>query len=192
MVQRACIMKTNLFFLVALLSFGQLSNGWQIFPEFTQQFRIQSKYCRSRPGYPLAQENRALASNNSEPADEEQAKKNNQGQPSDGIKIPTSTPQTRKLQLAFTCKICDHRNNHFINKVAYTEGVVIVKCPGCSNRHLIADPKGLLDMPGFVNVQQYAASQGEKVQTNLPDLEKLNLELKQGEDGNVQIIPKIE
>ncbi|KDQ50137.1 hypothetical protein JAAARDRAFT_142443 [Jaapia argillacea MUCL 33604] len=46
-----------------------------------------------------------------------------------------------RLSLTFTCTVpnCSHRSSHFFTKRAYEKGIVIVQCPGCKNRHLIAD-----------------------------------------------------
>ena len=47
--------------------------------------------------------------------------------------------ESGKFQLQFTCKVCDTRSSRIISKLAYTKGVIIVKCPECENNHLIAD-----------------------------------------------------
>ncbi|CED84677.1 Uncharacterized conserved protein [Phaffia rhodozyma] len=38
--------------------------------------------------------------------------------------------------------LCHHRSTHQFSKQAYTQGIVLVQCPGCQNRHLIADHLG--------------------------------------------------
>ncbi|KAK0543072.1 hypothetical protein OC845_006305 [Tilletia horrida] len=49
-----------------------------------------------------------------------------------------------RLSLTFTCTAagCGHRSTHEFSKQAYTKGIVLVQCPGCHNRHLIADHLG--------------------------------------------------
>lgn len=48
----------------------------------------------------------------------------------------------RRLFLSFKCKKCETTVRRTISHLAYKKGVVIVKCPGCENNHLIADNLG--------------------------------------------------
>jgi len=46
--------------------------------------------------------------------------------------------------IQFTCTVpdCGTRSSHEFSKKSYEKGIVIVQCPGCKNRHLIADHLG--------------------------------------------------
>ena len=80
-------------------------------------------------------------------------------------KEPVSVPLGKlegKMQLMYTCKVCETRNSHIISKKAYTEGVVFVKCKQCENNHLIADNlKWFRDSK--TNIEDLLAEKGEKV-----------------------------
>ena len=49
---------------------------------------------------------------------------------------------SEKMQIVFTCNVCQERSSRIISKQAYTQGVIIIRCYGCNNNHLIADNLG--------------------------------------------------
>ncbi|KAF8074594.1 DNL zinc finger-domain-containing protein [Lyophyllum atratum] len=67
-----------------------------------------------------------------------------------GTLAPTTTAQPlpeeveARLSMTFTCTApdCGERSTHQFSRRAYERGVVLVQCPGCKNRHLIADHLG--------------------------------------------------
>ncbi|EGF84268.1 hypothetical protein BATDEDRAFT_22160 [Batrachochytrium dendrobatidis JAM81] len=69
-----------------------------------------------------------------------------------------------RMIIGFTCKVCKHRSYKSMSKKAYTTGVVMIKCDGCKNTHLIADHLGWFDStkpPG--TIEDIMREKGETV-----------------------------
>lgn len=80
--------------------------------------------------------------------------------------LKVDTPQ---LMIAFTCTKCDTRSSHTFSKQAYTKGTVLIQCPGCKNRHLIADNLKIF-RDNNVNLEDILRAKGELVATTTDDL----------------------
>ncbi|CAG8608928.1 8965_t:CDS:2 [Acaulospora morrowiae] len=80
--------------------------------------------------------------------------------------IPTrldpDRPADRRLLISFTCKVCLHRSTKTMSKLAYEQGVVLIECPSCLNRHLIADHLGYF-RDKRTTVEDLMLEQGEKI-----------------------------
>lgn len=75
-----------------------------------------------------------------------------------------------KMMIAFTCKKCDTRSSHTMSKQAYEKGTVMISCPHCKVRHLIADHLKIFH-DNHVTVEQLMKANGEKVSQDVGDLE---------------------
>lgn len=74
-----------------------------------------------------------------------------------------------QLMIAFTCKKCDTRSSHVFSKQAYQTGTVLIQCPGCKNRHLIADNLKIF-RDNKVNLEDLLKEKGQSVATTTDDL----------------------
>lgn len=77
-----------------------------------------------------------------------------------------STSSAARLHMVFTCAKCETRAVKLFSKNAYQNGVVIVTCPGCDARHLIADNLGWFG--DEKNIEEVLARKGESV-THITD-----------------------
>ncbi|KAF3910916.1 hypothetical protein ABW20_dc0109070 [Dactylellina cionopaga] len=104
---------------------------------------------------------------------------------------PPSTPSSSKVssnssfrlldrptyELTFTCKKCNERSSHKMSKQAYHKGTVLIQCPGCQVRHLIADHlKIFRDNP--TTIEDILREKGEKITKGV----KYN-------NGDIEILP---
>jgi mitochondrial protein import protein ZIM17 len=71
-------------------------------------------------------------------------------------------PAHGEMVAAFTCTVCETRSVKRFTKLSYTKGIVIVECPGCYNKHLLADNLGWFD-DERVNIEEILRSRGEEV-----------------------------
>ncbi|OSX64110.1 hypothetical protein POSPLADRAFT_1045232 [Postia placenta MAD-698-R-SB12] len=79
--------------------------------------------------------------------------------------------------MTFTCTVtdCGHRSSHQFTRRSYEKGIVIVQCPGCQNRHLIADHlawfKESMEEGKLKTVEDLMRSKGEKVRRGVLNAE---------------------
>ncbi|VVB05702.1 unnamed protein product [Arabis nemorensis] len=64
------------------------------------------------------------------------------------------------FMMVFTCKVCETRSMKMASRESYENGVVVVRCGGCDNLHLIADRCGWFGEPG--SVEDFLAARGEE------------------------------
>lgn len=90
--------------------------------------------------------------------------------------IPGAQTGGKKLAIVFTCKVCETRSAKQFTEQAYRHGVVMVRCPGCENLHLIADRLGFFEDESW-DIEKAMQRMGEQV-TAINDNNVLELTLK--------------
>lgn len=78
------------------------------------------------------------------------------------------------LAFVFTCKVCETRSIKTASRESYEKGVVVARCGGCNNLHLIADRLGWFGEPG--SIEDFLAAQGEKVKKGSSETLNFTLE----------------
>lgn len=69
-------------------------------------------------------------------------------------------PADGDMVAAFTCGPCEYRMVKRFSKHAYTKGIVIVECPNCGAKHLLADNLGWF-MDEARNIEDMLREKGE-------------------------------
>jgi len=68
------------------------------------------------------------------------------------------------ISIIFTCNVCEHRQAKTMSKQSYEKGVVLIRCDGCENVHLIADNLGWFK-DNKTNIADILKEKNEDVQT---------------------------
>lgn len=89
-------------------------------------------------------------------------------------KSSLKTSSRHDLAMIFTCRVCETRSIKTVCRESYEKGVVVARCGGCNNLHLIADHLGWFGEPG--SVEDFLASRGEEVKRGSTDTLNLTLE----------------
>lgn len=76
--------------------------------------------------------------------------------------------------IVYTCKVCETRSMKMASRESYEKGVVLVRCGGCDNLHLIADRRGWFGEPG--SVEEFLTARGEEFKRGSMDSLNLTLE----------------
>lgn len=84
------------------------------------------------------------------------------------------TSSRHDLAMIFTCKVCETRSIKTVCRESYEKGVVVTRCGGCNNLHLIADHLGWFGEPG--SIEDFLATRGEEVRRGSVDTLNLTLE----------------
>jgi mitochondrial protein import protein ZIM17 len=66
------------------------------------------------------------------------------------------------MVIVFTCKVCETRAAKSFSRRAYDHGVVLVRCPGCENLHLVADRLGYFEDESW-DLEKFLKESGGKV-----------------------------
>ncbi|XP_020258920.1 DNL-type zinc finger protein [Asparagus officinalis] len=84
------------------------------------------------------------------------------------------TSERHDLAMIFTCRVCETRSVKTVCRESYEKGVVLARCGGCNNVHLIADRLGWFGQPG--SVEDFLAARGEEVTKGSSETLNLTLE----------------
>ena len=88
----------------------------------------------------------------------------------DGKSVSINTNQKGLLMMMYTCTAngCGKKSAKTFSKSSYEKGVVLVRCDGCNNLHLVADNLGWFENDGIfkgrsVNIETILKEKGQNV-----------------------------
>ncbi|ODQ66753.1 zf-DNL-domain-containing protein [Nadsonia fulvescens var. elongata DSM 6958] len=81
---------------------------------------------------------------------------------SSGAAKPGTLQIKPMYKISFTCKKCNERSSHKMSHQSYHKGTVLIQCPGCKNRHLIADHLKIFSDES-ITIEDILRSKGEVV-----------------------------
>ena len=64
--------------------------------------------------------------------------------------------------MMYTCNVCQTKQGRTFSKDAYQNGVVLIRCDGCENLHLIADNLGWFK-DEKTNIEDILKEKGERI-----------------------------
>ncbi|EGR31647.1 hypothetical protein IMG5_105310 [Ichthyophthirius multifiliis] len=70
------------------------------------------------------------------------------------------------VMMMFTCTVCQTKAAKKFTHRSYTQGVVLIRCEGCDNLHLVADNLGWFE-DEQTNVEDILKSKGKKIKNTL-------------------------
>ena len=103
------------------------------------------------------------------------------------IKFP-GIQRGEKMVIIFTCTVCNTRTAKTISKIAYNEGVVIARCPGCQSLHLVADRLNYFSDDDW-DIEKFLNERGDDIKLIDSDDKLLQIQLKDivgGETVNLE------
>ncbi|KAL6497698.1 hypothetical protein OROHE_027023 [Orobanche hederae] len=147
-------------------SYKRYTRGFQSIPEASMQpvnNQVEHEICTfsTNPGT-------SVSASNSE--DNQTTSSSIKHQVSSNLKVS----ERHDLAMIFTCRVCDTRSVKTVCRESYDKGVVVARCDGCNNLHLIADRLGWFGEPG--SVEEFLSARGEEVKKGSVDSLNLTLE----------------
>jgi mitochondrial protein import protein ZIM17 len=133
---------------------------------------------------------RPSTTSSSSPSDQQQSQQQQQSKSlSSSSPTPESPsseqqrPQPPSYELIFTCTPCSTRSRHTISKQGYHHGTVLVTCPECRNRHIIADNLKIFG-DKKINIEDILAERGQNIKKGTVSAEG---DIEFWEDGSVTV-----